>query len=175
MKKSIIFVMSLFLASIMMADENNLIKLNVPSNFKIKDKIILVNNSSCTILRSAAVLMDTNEEVVIGTCNIVVPGGSVVLASYDKNGLKRLRGKSIGIKVKGVKKRIVDSSETSVGGFAGGAFAVGVNHADVNANEFNNIADEDITYEFTASLSETNHDLYINIYDNQGGGGALNF
>ena len=175
MKKSIIFVLALFLASIVMADENNLIKLDVPSNLNIKDNIILLNNSSCTILRSAVVLMDKNEEVVLGICNIVVPGGSVVLASYDKNGLKHLRGKRIGVKVKGVKKRIVDSSVTSVGGYAGGSFAVGVSHADVNANELNNITDEDITYEFTASLSEAHHDLYINIYDNQEGGGVLNF
>ena len=162
------------------AQNDNLIKLQIPQSYKIKDKIILVNNSTCTLIRGVVVLADTTEQVVLGTCNIVAPGASVSMASFAKNGLKKYRGRIIGIKVKGVAKHIIDQSGTTVGGFgfAGGVVSgVAVaNHTEVKAEDINNLQnDESVTYDFSATLSEANHDLYINIYDNNNGEGVLDF
>ncbi len=159
--------------------EDNLIVMTVPTDFKIKDKIILVNKSSCTILRAVVVYADTPDRHVLGTCNIVTPGSYVTLAEFTRNSLKYLRGRTIGIKVKGFKKRLLDQSTTTVGGAAGAlwgpSFIAGSSHVDIKADDINNIKDEDVTYEFSASIHEANHDLYIHIYDNFDGAGALNF
>lgn len=168
------FVMNIFC---LQAQDNKLITLEIPYNLKIKDKIILVNKSSCTILRAVVILADTENAEVLGTCNIVVPEGSVTMAEYSRNGLRALRGRTIGIKVKGYTKMLVDKSSTSIGGagIGTGVFGVGVSHAEVKADDVNNIADEHITYDFSASLSEDNHDLYLYIYDNRGMDGVLDF
>lgn len=158
------------------AQNDNLIKIQIPSSYNIKDKIILVNNSTCTLLRGVVVLADTTEQVVLGTCNIVAPGANVSMASFAKNGLKKYRGRIIGIKVKGVAKQIIDQSATAVGGYAGGFVSGVVGHAEVKAEDINNMQnDESVTYDFSATLSEANHDLYINIYDNKNGEGVLDF
>lgn len=162
------------------AQDNKLILLDVPYDFNIKDRTILVNKSSCTILRSVLVLADIPEKQVLGTCNIVVPGGSVELADYERNGLRLLKGRKIGIKVKGYTKMLLDRSSTAIGGggigtCGIGVFGVGISHVDVKADDINNIPDELVTYDFSASLSEENHDLYINIHDNRGAEGALDF
>jgi hypothetical protein len=122
------------------------------------------------------VLADTTEQVVLGTCNIVGPGATMCMASFAKNGLKKFRGRTIGIKIKGVAKQIIDQSATAIGGYAGGFVSGVVGHAEVKAEDINSLQnDESITYDFSATLSEANHDLYINIYDNNNGEGVLDF
>lgn len=180
MKKSILIVAFIITTFCLQAEENNLIILEVPSNLNIKDKIVLVNKSSCTILRAALILADIEERSVLGTCNIVVPESHVTLAEYDRNRLRELRGRTLGLKVKGYTKMLVDNSSTSIGGGAIGTggigvFGIGVSHAEVKAEDVNNISDEHITYKFSASLSENNHDLYIYVYDNRGVEGVLDF
>lgn len=161
------------------AEDNNLMVMTIPTKYNIKDKIILVNKSSCTILRAVVVYADTPDMHVIGTCNIVTPGSSITLADFSRNSLKYLRGRTIGVKVKGYKKLLLDESTTVVGGAAGGffgpSFVAGSSHVDIKADDINKITEDEITYEFSASIHEANHDLYIQIYDNLGGAGALNF
>ena len=173
MKKLILLCIVCMAAISTYAQNDNLIKLQIPQSYKIKDRIILVNNSNCTILRGVVVLADTTEQVVLGTCNIVAPDTQITLASFDKNGLKKLRG----IKIKGVKKlMIVDETVSTTSGDAGGFYNRSSASADVKADDINNLHnDETVTYDFSASLSEANHDLYINIYDNNNGEGVLDF
>lgn len=177
MKKLILLCIVCMAAISTYAQNDNLIKLQIPQSYKIKDRIILVNNSNCTILRGVVVLADTTEQVVLGTCNIVAPDTKITLASFDKNGLKKLRGRTIGIKIKGVKKlMIVDETVSTTSGYAGGFYNRSSASADVKADDINNLHnDETVTYDFSASLSEANHDLYINIYDNNNGEGVLDF
>lgn len=177
MKRFFTVIITTCISIFAMSEDDHLIRLQIPQNINIKDRVILCNESSCTILRAVVVDSSTSEQTIIGTCNIVSPGGSVSIANFDRNGLKFLKGHNITIKVKGVTKRILDYSGTSIGGgsFSTGPFAVGVGHAEMKADDINNIEDEYITYDFTASLSEKNHDLYIYIYDNVDGGGVLNF
>lgn len=162
------------------AQDDKLIMITIPESYNIKDKIILVNNSTCTILRGVVILADTTEQVVLGTCNLVGAGGSVTLASFDKNRLKMLRGRTIGIKIKGVKKAIFNQSVSSFGGaaYASGPVLVSgaVAHSEVKAEDVNNLQnDESVTYDFSAKISEARHDLYINVYDNNNGEGVLKF
>jgi len=180
MKKIILIIALAIIVLSIRAQENKLISLTVPSNLNIKDKIILVNKSSCTILRAVLVLADIKDKQVLGTCNIVVPEGHVTMAEYSRNGLRQLRGRKLGIKVKGYTKMLVDNSSTSIGGGGIGTggigvFGVGVSHSEVRAEDINNLSDENITYDFSASLSENNHDLYIYIFDNRGVEGVLDF
>lgn len=87
------------------------------------------------------------------------------MASYDNNWLKNVRGKKIAIKIKGVKKVLGDTSSTGVvgGSMATGPFGVGVSHSELKADEINNIDPSLITYDFSASIAEQDHDLYITI------------
>lgn len=84
------------------------------------------------------------------------------MASYSNNWLKKLKGQTLGIKIKGVKKVIGDTSTTGVAGgsFATGGFGVGVHHREIKAEELNNIEPELINYDYTVRLGEENHDLY---------------
>ena len=71
---------------------------------------------------------------------------------------------------------IVDETVSTTSGYAGGFYNRSSASADVKADDINNLHnDETVTYDFSASLSEANHDLYINIYDNNNGEGVLDF
>ncbi len=133
------------------------------SSTKIKDKIFLVNRSETTILQAVVVLMTGDSYTTIGNASLVSPGSRFEMASYSNNWLKKLKGQTLGIKIKGVKKVIGDTSTTGVAGgsFATGGFGVGVHHREIKAEELNNIEPELINYDYTVRLGEENHDLYI--------------
>ena len=163
---SIIFL--LFASIVAMAqateiEDENIIYIDVPAKMKINDKIILQNKSQYSIIQAVVVLADTKQS--IGSSTYVNPGESCEMASYDHNWLRNVRGKKIAIKVKGVKKILKDSSSTGIAGgsFATGGFGVGVRHTELKADEINNIDPSLITYDFNATISEANHDLYITI------------
>ena len=172
------FLMLLYSPNITAQQDDKLILLEVPSDFRIKDKIKLVNKSTCTILRAVVVLADVeDQQVVLGTCNIVEPEGYITLADFERNGLRALRGRTIGIKVKGYSKMLIDQKGTAIGGFSGGTggVVIGIRSVDIKAEDINNLPEEYITYDFSATISEANHDLYIKIYDKGNGSGVLDF
>lgn len=151
---------------------DHIIYVEVPRKLNIKDKIILVNHTQTSILQAVVVLMKGSSYTIIGNASLVTPGNRFEMASYDDNWLKRLKGHTIGIKIKGVKKVIADISSTGVagggfgvvgGGFATGGFGVGVQHQEIKAEELNNISPELITYDYSVRLSEEDHDLYITV------------
>lgn len=144
---------------------DHIIYVNVPKKLNIKDKIFLVNHSQTSILQAVVVLMTGDSYTTVGSASFVTQGSRFEMDSYDDNGLKRLKGHTIGIKIKGVKKAIADISSTGIvgGGFATGGFGVGVQHQEVKAEEINNISPELITYDYSVRLSEEDHDLYITV------------
>lgn len=154
--------------------ESNIIYVEVPKKLNIKDKIFLVNRSQTTILQAVVVLMSGDSYTTIGNASLVNPGSSFEMASYSGNWLKKLKGQTIGIKIKGVKKVIGDTYTTGVAGgsFATGGFGVGVQHREIKAEELNNIDSELITYDYSVRLAEENHDLYIIVTS---GSGAFDF
>lgn len=156
------------------AKRDHVIFVEVPKKLNIKDKIFLVNHTQTSILQAVVVLMTGNSYKTVGNASLVTPGSRFEMASYDDNWLKKLKGKTIGIKIKGAKKAIADISSTGVvgGGFAIGGFGVGVQHQEVKAEDLNNISPELITYDYSVQLSEEDHDLYITVTN---GGNAFDF
>ena len=167
MKKFIIFITILFACISIFAQDNtnndNVIYLDVPAKMKINDKIFLVNNSPYTVLQAVVVLVESKK--TIGSTVYVNPGRRSEMASYGDNGLKNVRGKRIAIKIKGVKIVLDDTSSTGVvgGSMATGTFGVGTSRLELKADEINNIDPSLITYNFSASIAEEDHDLYITI------------
>lgn len=161
------------------ANDEHVVYIDVPKNMKIKDKIFLKNSSPYTIIQSVVVLVDNMK--TIGSAVYVNPGMTITMADYDNNWLKYVRGRRIGIKIKGVKKVLGDTNTTSIGGggnvgLAFGGFAAGVKRSEMKAEELNNIAPEDITYDFMPVISEANHDLYITVTAGTNSkGGAFDF
>lgn len=151
--------------SIAKVNANHVIYVEVPKKLNIKDKIYLVNRSETTILQAVVVLMSGDSYTTIGNASLVSPGSSFEMASYSGDWLKNLKGRTLGIKIKGVKKIIGDTSTTGVAGgsFATGGFGVGVHHREIKAEELNNIDPELINYDYTVRLGEANHDLYITV------------
>ena len=149
--------------SIAKVNDNHVIYVEVPKKLNIKDKIFLVNRSETTILQAVVVLMSGDSYTTIGNASLVSPGSRFEMASYSNNWLKKLKGQTLGIKIKGVKKVIGDTSTTGVAGgsFTTGGFGVGVHHREIKAEELNNIEPELINYDYTVRLGEENHDLYI--------------
>lgn len=149
--------------SIAKVNDNHVIYVEVPKKLNIKDKIFLVNRSETSILQAVVVLMSGDSYTTIGNASLVSPGSRFEMASYSNNWLKKLKGQTLGIKIKGVKKVIGDTSTTGVAGgsFATGGFGVGVHHREIKAEELNNIEPELINYDYTVRLGEENHDLYI--------------
>jgi hypothetical protein len=145
--------------------KDNVIYAEVPKNLNIKDKIIIRNSSPYTILQAVVVLEEDGNEELLGSASYIAPNKSIEIAKYENNKLKKLRGKKLAIKVKGVKKVLGDKQTTQVGGgsLALGPFEVGVTHSDIKAEEVNNIDASQIVYNFAVSLAEENHDLYIKV------------
>lgn len=128
---------------------DNVMYKTVEKNLNIKDNIIVQNKSPYLILQIMVAL--PNEEkgfVPIGSASYIAVNEAREIASYDNNGLKFLRGKTIAIKIKGAKVAITE----------------------------NDIKDEDITYNFDATLFEANHDLYIQVnYKGKDGTSVMDF
>ena len=86
-------------------------------------------------------------EIVAVTSNIS-PGQQIELASFNDNELKKIKNRTLVMKVKGSKGPI--------------------------SNQGNDASQSELTYNFKASLSENRHDLYIDI-TRQGGDEILDF
>lgn len=172
--KKFLAVFSLLLCTIVICAQDNLIHIQVSSKANLKDKVILINKSSYTVLQSRLVLSENDSQELIGNSLIIVPGGSVVVADFPRNGLRRLVGKHLILKVKGTKKLLVDQKSTSIGGGVlgtggAGVVAVGINHSELSADTYNNLDDSEITYSFDVKYYDMHHDLYIEIYDKKEG------
>ncbi len=114
----------------------HLILVDVPKNLNIKDKIFLVNRTSYCIAQAAVVLISDGAPKTIGNAMTVYPGQTYEMASFSGNWLKKLKGQTIGIKIKGSKDPAAISGSDDTDAF---------------------------TYDFTITLSESNHDLYITV------------
>ena len=124
--------------------DQHIIYKTIPKNMKINDKIIVQNNSSYYILQVVVAVVGSDKEIrplesselqPLGSSVNLAPGASAEIASFDKNRLKKLRNRTIAIKVKATK---------------------GKDPANVDPS--------DITYDFEVNLSDARHDLYINLY-----------
>jgi hypothetical protein len=147
------------------SDSSNIIYVHVPKQLNIKDKIYLVNRSQTTILQAAVVLVSGNYYTSLGTATLVMPNCRYEMASFTGNKLKRLKDQTIGVKIKGVKKVLGDINRTGIAGgsITTGAFGLGISHKEIKADELNNLDPSLITYDYSVSLSEENHDLYITV------------
>jgi hypothetical protein len=154
------------------ADTSNVIYVHIPKKLNIKDKIFLVNRSQTTILQAAVVLVSEGCFTSLGAATLVMPNGVYEMASFSDNGLKRLKDQTIGIKIKGINKVLGNIDRTKFVGnnTAAGAFGLGVK--EITAEELNNLDPSLITYDYSVSLAEESHDLYINVTT---GANALDF
>lgn len=120
----------------------------VPKSLDLKDKIIIVNNSAYTIQQAAVAMVGEHGGYKpIAGMGKLMPGSSYEMVAYKDNGLARLRGKIIALKIKGVKTD--DDGES----FAGSK----------------------PSYDFQASLAENRHDLYITVTSSGNGGAIMDF
>lgn len=121
----------------------------------IEDKIFIVNKSPYFLLQGmVAKMSDKGELETVGAFTNIAPGQTYLLFSYEDEKLKKLRKRTIAIKIKGSRKPVQqDNSETD-----------------------NSITvPECFTYDFDAKLSESRHDLYIEIISNDSGGSITDF
>jgi hypothetical protein len=157
-------------------DTSHIVYVHVPKQLNIKDKIYLVNRSQTTILQAAVVLVSVSgaNYTSLGSATLVMPNCRYEMASFSGNKLKRLKDQTIGVKIKGVKKVLGDINRTGIAGgsYATGAFGLGISHKEIKADELNNLDPSLITYDYSVSLSEENHDLYITVTN---GANALDF
>jgi hypothetical protein len=141
----------------------------VPQKMNIKDKIFIRNSSPFTILQVVVAVEEDGQYNVLGSASYISPNGRAEIASFDNNKLKKLRGKKLAIKAKGVNKMLGDratSNSTGVyGGFVGFGFASVSKEADViHADDVNQLdPDLKVVYDFTVNLMEESHDLYIKL------------
>lgn len=151
---------------------NNILEVTVPSNLKIKDNIFLINKSPYLILQAmVAIPQPSGGYDLLGSTAYLTADETATIASFDNNGLKKLRGKTIAIKVKGAKV-FTGENRTGVATPYGG---VGVAHTEISSDLVNNIAPEDITYSFDVKMHEENHDLYIEVYYKGNGKSIMDF
>lgn len=133
----------------------------VPPKANIKDKIKVWNRSPYTIVQVVVCEVVGNDLKPLGTSTNIKPGKTGEIASFKMNSLKYLKGKTIAIKAKGLKKVIGNQSSTEVTTPFGD---VGVSHEEYKEESSNSLTSEDVTYEFEAKLFEDKHDLYIELY-----------
>lgn len=143
-------------------DQNKgLIYFQVPKKLNIKDKVIVKNNSPYTILQMvvAADLLEQGDYEVIGQAAYLAPGMEREICSWSDNALKRLRGKSLLLKIKGAKvSPIVQGNKVDVFAMMG---EVHVDNRKIDSETLKNIRPEDITYNFRVRYGEADHDLYL--------------
>ena len=152
MKKIMLLALFAVFALSINAQENydpqtngNIIFKLVSHNLNLKDKIIVSNQSSYTLLQVAVCLAEDNKLKPLGSCTNIEPGESGEIASFSDNNLRNLKSRTIGIKAKGLKKDVGNESDS-----------------------------EDVTYEFEVKLSEDDHDLIIELF-NAPGKDLMNF
>lgn len=134
----------------------------IPSKLNIKDNIFVQNRSPYLILQMVvAVQTDDGRYEPIGNASYLNSGKVAKIASYDDNKLKKLRGKTLLIKAKGAKVNLLSSgTDVAVSTPFG---SVGVNGSKISAEDVAKITDDQITYDFSATVFESEHDLYIQL------------
>lgn len=132
-------------AGMVLDKKNGVIYVHVSKNLNIKDKIYLVNHSPYMIEQAILALMVDSVATPIGSASNVGPGTRFELASYSNNRLKKLKGQTLAIKIKG----IMNSESPS------NPFAV--------FEEKEKESPLEVTYDFIVALSEDRHDLYITV------------
>lgn len=133
-------IFSILAAAMMAAGvmaQGEMIKIYVPEEFNIKDNVVVVNKSMCTIQQAVVAQIDGENVTPIGSCMNVASGKDATVAEFSRNGLRRLRGKYIGVKATGTSTPGEDADESAA---------------------------ETVT-DFTITVGEKNHDLYIYLYD----------
>ena len=136
MKRLFFILLAAMMAAGVMA-QGEMIKIYVPEEFNIKDNVVVVNKSICTIQQAVVAQIDGENVTPIGSCMNVASGKDATVAEFSRNGLRRLRGKYIGVKATGTSTPGEDADESAA---------------------------ETVT-DFTITVGEKNHDLYIYLYD----------
>ena len=136
MKRLVFILLAAMMAAGVMA-QGEMIKIYVPEEFNIKDNVVVVNKSMCTIQQAVVAQIDGENVTPIGSCMNVASGKDATVAEFSRNGLRRLRGKYIGVKATGTSTPAEDADESAA---------------------------ETVT-DFTITIGEKNHDLYIYLYD----------
>lgn len=127
--------------------EPKIITLDIPQKMNIKDNIIVQNLSPYIIVQMAIATDEGNGKLQqVASGSFISSGEKKRVANFRDNGLKKLRGKRLVIKLKGAK--ISTASMNSDG------------TAPTNEKE---IAPSLTTNDFKASLFEADHDLYIKV------------
>ena len=127
----------------------------------IKDKIKVRNRSTYQVLQIVVALVENGEFRPLGTCSEIDPGEVCEIVSFAKNFLKNIKGRTLAIKAKGLKKPVGNQSRTDVHTPYGD---VKVKHKSTDREAEEEINPEDITYEFSVEFAEQTHDLLIELY-----------
>jgi len=138
----------------------------VPRKFNIKDKIFVTNKSPYYILQIVVAEVVDNKLIPIGSATSISPNETYEMVSFSNNTLRELRGKKIAIKAKGAKIAAVGNENRTRVDVP--FYSVSVRHKDIDPEIVNNLKPEDITYEFDSALSESHHDLYIDMFTSSG-------
>ncbi len=154
------------------AGTGNVLNVAIPQSLNIKDNIFLVNKSPYLILQAMVALPqpDGNFEP-LGTTTLLAADERAQIASFANNSLKRLRGKTIAVKVKGAK--VIAGQKRS--GVVTPMGDVGAATTEISSDLVNNIDPKDITYDFDVRIYEAHHDLYIEVYYKSKGGNVMDF
>jgi len=147
------------------ADDHVIYK-TVPKKLKIKDKIIIENNSPYYILQMVVAIPDAEGKLqMLGSASYIAPNETFTMSSFKNNWLKNIRNKQIAIKIKGAKLIVGEQNQTQVWTPYG---SVGVGHKELDPEVLNNIKPSDITYNFDVSMYENRHDLYLQVITKDG-------
>lgn len=151
MKKffSILFCLSLSIS--LFAQGSDVIIKQIPKTFKINDNVYLVNKSPYHILHAIVAKVENGQYTPLGSATGLAPNDNIEIAAFSDNKLKKLRGSSLAIKVKALKKPIEQITD------------------------LDNVDPEDLTYNFDVILSENRHDLIIEVIMKRASGDIMDF
>jgi hypothetical protein len=106
---------------------------------------------------------------VLGSASYISPNGRAEIASFDNNKLKKLRGKKLAIKAKGVNQMMGDKESSTSKRVYENSDGTGFNtvtegHDVIHTKAVNKLdPDLKVVYDFTVNLMEESHDLYIKL------------
>ncbi len=150
MKKFLILLFLSFTLGSFAQNDGVIIK-QIPKSFKINDNVYLVNKTPYHILHAIVATVNGSAYTPIGSATGLNPNAQIEIAAYSDNKLKKLRGSSLAIKVKALKRPIEQ------------------------INDLDNINPDDLTYNFDVILSENRHDLIIEIIEKRTSGNIMDF
>lgn len=110
----------------------------IPKNMRLKDKIIVKNKTNYYIGLASVALCKNEQYIPLGSCLELIPGKEYVVVSYENNELKKIRNKTIAVKLKGFRSALGDQDKN-------------LNNIDPKA--------------FKMRVSEDSHDLIIDLYN----------